>query len=78
MVEILPGSTGSQYPKDTIQHFPRRAPGSATPGLWDSLLLRNQRLDDGPLFIGQIHSAHPPHRKDQHYDQHYYIYQFMR
>ena len=53
--QILPGRAGAQDPKDAVQHVPRIPPRSATP-VRASLLLE-ERLNDLPLLVGQIHAA---------------------
>lgn len=53
--QCFPRSAGPQNPKHSVQDAARRntrAPFAVTPTLY----YRDQRLDDGPLLVGEFHS----------------------
>jgi hypothetical protein len=53
---ILPRGTRAQHPQDAVEHGPIVAPGAAAP-IGANLRLRNQRRENGPLFVLEIHGS---------------------
>jgi hypothetical protein len=56
MGDILPGTAGLQHTEDAVERLAIRV---ALPA-WAGFLLRDQGLDDGPLRICNVMSAHTP------------------
>ena len=53
--KIFPGSSGSKNPQNAIKHIPWITPGSP-PAIVPLLRLRQKRLNELPLFFGEIHA----------------------
>ena len=53
--KIFPGSSGSKNPQDAIEHIPRITP-RPPPAIAPLLRLRQKRLNELPLFFGEIHA----------------------
>lgn len=51
--QISPRRAAAQHPEQRVGHLARRAPRSAR-----ACQLRQQRLDQGPLFVRQFVAAH--------------------
>jgi hypothetical protein len=52
--QIGPLGSGSQHPQDPVQYFPAAAPGPS-PTVGPLRQLADERFEDGPLFVRQIH-----------------------
>jgi len=51
---VGPGSAGAQDPENAVEHVARVAPRS-TATVFANDWLRQQRLDCGPLLVGEVH-----------------------
>jgi hypothetical protein len=60
--QILPGRARSQDPENAVQYIAGIAPGPA-PAIFSDPGLGQQRSDDFPLRLGQVHRA-PPSLKE--------------
>jgi hypothetical protein len=52
--QVLPLGARPQDPQDAVEDLPRLAPGPPT-AIRTPWRFRNNRLEDGPLFISQIY-----------------------
>ncbi len=53
--KIFPGGSRAQYPQDAIEHVPWITPWPS-PAIRSLLWLRKKRLDELPLFFGEVHA----------------------
>jgi hypothetical protein len=53
---VLPWSAGAQHPENPVQHFAGVSP-RATATIGAKMRLRNQRLEDVPLRVLEIHGS---------------------
>lgn len=75
--KILPVGTGAEDPEDAVQHFTCMSPRSATT-IRSPVGLRNQRLQNRPLLVLEIH-AHPASAcLREHSGPSYTVQAFMR
>lgn len=55
---VAPARPCAEDPEDPVQHLPDIAPRASAP-IGANLRLRNQRFDERPLFVGQVHRVLP-------------------
>ncbi len=53
--QVFPGSSRAEYPQDPIEHVAGISPGPSPP-IRSALWLRKKRLDELPLFFGEVHA----------------------
>jgi hypothetical protein len=56
--QILPGGTGLEDPEDPVQYIARVAPGAPSP-IRPAARFGQQRLEHGPLIVGEVHESAP-------------------
>ena len=56
--QVLPRRAGAEHPENPVQHVARMPP-RATAAVGPNVRLRNQRLEDGPLRVLEIHGSLP-------------------
>ena len=55
---VLPGRAGAEHPQDAVQHV-AGVPPRATASVGANVRLRNQRFENGPLRVLEIHGSLP-------------------
>ncbi len=53
--QVLPRSSGTEYPQDAVENVPRITPRAASP-IGAHLRFRNERFDEFPLLFGEVHA----------------------
>ena len=53
---VLPGGARAQHPENPVQHFSGVSPGTTT-SIGANVRLRDQRFDNGPLRVLEVHGS---------------------